>query len=151
MFITDVIDQGIILQTSQHGTNITSSNPISSRILNCPGGTRKSEYLAMISVKELEETSLCTSCSFHSTESQVILCPLNVPQVHQQILYPHTCPLSNSGQLSRSINKQKLIIITRNTSLIIYQNSSLSSCPIRYGMKIQSTCYPINLLKFRFS
>ena len=56
-------------------------------------------YLVMVAIEELEEAGLSSSGSFDASEPQVILGPLQIPQVHQEVLNPEASPLTNRCQL----------------------------------------------------
>ena len=56
----------------------------------------------MITVEQLKERCLSARRSFHPTEFQLSFHPIEVIQVHQQILYPDTGAFAHGGQLCRS-------------------------------------------------
>lgn len=68
-----------------------------------------SEYLLVISFKELQEAGLSASGALHSSEAQVISDTLQVLEVHAKILNPKTATFPNCGQLSRPENNPKAI------------------------------------------
>lgn len=58
-------------------------------------------YLVMVPLKELQETGLGPSSALDSTEAQVVPSPLQVADVHGQVLQPQTRSLPHCGQLGR--------------------------------------------------
>lgn len=57
--------------------------------------------LIVIALEDLEEGSLSTGGTLDTTEAQVIAGPLQVPQIHEQVLDPQARPLANRDELSR--------------------------------------------------
>lgn len=61
----------------------------------------------MVSLKELQEAGLSASGALRTPEAQVIPSPLQVLQVHAQVLNPQAAAFSHSGELGRSENNQE--------------------------------------------
>lgn len=59
-------------------------------------------YFTVVSLKELQEAGLSASGAFHTPETQVIPSPLQVLQVHAQVLNPQAAAFPYSGELGRS-------------------------------------------------
>lgn len=55
----------------------------------------------MVAIEEFEEAGLSSCGSFDTSEPQVILGPLQISQVHQEVLDPEASPLANRCQLGR--------------------------------------------------
>ena len=64
-------------------------------------------YFTMVSLKELQEAGLSASGAFYTPKAQVIPSPLQVLQVHAQVLNPQAAAFPHSGELCRSENNQK--------------------------------------------
>lgn len=56
-------------------------------------------HLVVVTVEDLEERGLSTSGTLDTTEAQVITRPLQVAQIHQQVLNPQRCTLANRHEL----------------------------------------------------
>jgi len=61
----------------------------------------------MVSLKELQEAGLSASGAFYTPKAQVISSPLQVVQVHAQVLNPQAAAFPHSGELCRSENNQE--------------------------------------------
>jgi len=57
--------------------------------------------LGMVAIKKSQETTLSTGRTLHAPETQIVPCPLQVPQVPKQLLDPQCGALANRGELSR--------------------------------------------------
>lgn len=66
-----------------------------------------STYFTMVPLKELQEAGLCASGAFYTPKAQVIPSPLQVLQVHAQVLNPQAAAFPHSGELCRSENNQE--------------------------------------------
>lgn len=55
--------------------------------------------LLVVTVEDLEERSLSTGGTLDTTETQVVAGPLKVSQIHQQVLKPQACSLSDGDEL----------------------------------------------------
>lgn len=61
----------------------------------------------MVSLKELQEAGLSACGAFHTTKAQVVPSPLQVPQVHAQVLNPQAAAFPHRGELCGSENNQE--------------------------------------------
>lgn len=64
-------------------------------------------YFTMVSLKELQEAGLSASGAFYTPKAQVIPSPLQVLQVHAQVLNPQAAALPHGGELCRSEDNQE--------------------------------------------
>lgn len=79
--------------------------------------------LTVITLEDLEERSLSTGGTLDTTETQVIAGPLQVPQIHEQILDPQARPLANRDELGRlsvreAETRQVLVLLRECRQLI---------------------------------
>lgn len=64
-------------------------------------------YFTMVSLKELQKAGLSAGGAFDTPKAQVIPSPLQVLQVHAQVLNPQAAALPHSGELRRPENNQE--------------------------------------------
>lgn len=87
--------------------------------------------LGVVSVEDLEERSLSTGGTLDTTEAQVITGPLQVPQIHEQVLDPETGSLSDSDKLSglavSETKARQVLILLSERGQLVDDNSKLGN------------------------
>ena len=78
-------------------------------------------YFSVISIKQCQERCLSSSGSLHTSELELLTSTLQIPQIHQQVIRPHTCPLAHCSQLCRSIEPHPWTHTTHNYATM-YRN-----------------------------
>ena len=81
----------------------------------------------MVAVKEFQEAGLSAGRSLHSPKAEIVPGALKVTQIHHQILYPQTTPLTHRRQLGWPDKIKYTIFISFNQYFSsIYSYSSIS-------------------------
>lgn len=97
---TEVADSTANLEIDLTGVGLGGNGVAASEASLLSDELIESFDLGVVTVEDLEERCLSTSGTLDTTEAELIANSLHGSEIHQQVLDPDTCSLSDGGQLS---------------------------------------------------